>query len=128
MTRYLLDTDALIDFSKGAEPATSAILRWIDSGDVVGVCPITVGEFFSGLSPSQAGRWDPFVSALMYWGISRQSAVAAGQQRHTFARKGRALTIADALIAATAMENEAVLVTGNVKDFPMENLVLYALR
>jgi len=44
MTRYLLDTDALIDFSKGAEPATSLILSWIDGSEVVGVYPSLAGS------------------------------------------------------------------------------------
>lgn len=45
MTRYLLDTDALIDFAKGAEPAISYVLSWIDGSDVVAVCAISVAEF-----------------------------------------------------------------------------------
>ena len=40
MTRYLLDTDALIDFSKRREPASSRILSWVDEGETVGVCAI----------------------------------------------------------------------------------------
>jgi predicted nucleic acid-binding protein len=49
VTRYLLDTDAPIDFSKGSEPATSRILSWIDATDIVAVCAISVAEFFAGL-------------------------------------------------------------------------------
>jgi predicted nucleic acid-binding protein len=57
MTRYLLDTDALIEFSKRREPASSRILSWIDEGETVGVCAITVAEFAAGLSPEQLVAW-----------------------------------------------------------------------
>lgn len=128
MTRYLLDTDALIDFSKDAEPATSSILSWIDGGDIVATCPITVAEFYAGLSPAQASDWTEFVVSLAYWGISMDVAMRAGQHRYTLARAGRRVTAPDALIAAIALAQDATLVTGNMKDFPMEGLSLHSLR
>lgn len=128
MTRYLLDTDALIDFSKGVEPATSAILGWIDGEDLVAVCPISVAEFFAGLLPDHADTWSVFIEALDYWDISRHAAMHAGQHRYTFARSGHAMTTTDALLAAVAQEYGATLVTGNVKDFPMKGLSLFPLR
>lgn len=128
MTQYLLDTDALIDFSKGAEPATSLILSWIDGSDTVAVCPITVAEFFAGLTREQAAHWEQFVAALDYWEISRGAAVRAGQERYALARTGRSTTTTDMLLAAVARECDATLVTGNVKDFPLSDLSLLPLR
>jgi predicted nucleic acid-binding protein len=37
------------------------------------------------------------------------------------------VTIADATIAAVALSHELTLMTDNVKDFPMKELVLYPL-
>lgn len=128
MTLYLLDTDALIDFSKGTEPATSSILSWIDGSDVVAVCPTTVAEFYAGLTPQHASHWEGFITPLPYWEISRDAAMRAGQYRYTLARAGRSITTTDALIAMVAREREATLVTGNVKDFPIEGLSLLPLR
>jgi predicted nucleic acid-binding protein len=128
MTRYLLDTDALIDFSKGIEPVTSSILAWIDGDDTVAVCAITVAEFFAGPTSEQASRWDGFVTALPYWQISRGAAMRAGRYRYTFARTGASVTTTDAFLAAVARENAATLVTGTVKHFPMEGLSLLSLR
>ena len=56
MTRCLLDTTALIDFSKGRQPASSRILRMFEAGDEVGVCAIVVAEFYAGLVPEQRTR------------------------------------------------------------------------
>jgi predicted nucleic acid-binding protein len=128
MTRYLLDTDALIDFSKGAEPATSLILSWIEGDDIVAVCAITVAEFYAGLSPTQASSWHAFVSALTYWDMSPAAAMRAGQDRHALARAGLSMTIGDALLAAVARDRNATLVTGNVKHYPMEDLTLLPMR
>jgi predicted nucleic acid-binding protein len=125
---YLLDTDVLIDYSRGIEPATSTILGWIDGTDTVAVCAITVAEFYAGLMEAQASSWTPFFASLPYWHISRVAAMRAGEYRHRFARAGHSLTTTDALLAAVAVEQGATLVTRKVKDFPMEGLTLLALR
>jgi predicted nucleic acid-binding protein len=127
MTRYLLDTDALIDFSKRREPAFSHILSWIDAGDTLAACAVTVAEFYAGLSSAEATNWEEFISSLTYWHMSPQAAMQAGQDRYWFARQGKTITAADGLIAATAREHQAALVTGNVKDYPMEDVILFPL-
>src|SRR5262245_4587397 len=43
--QYLLDTTALIDFSKRFEPARSKILELIDTGHQLAVCCVTAAEF-----------------------------------------------------------------------------------
>ena len=127
MTRYLLDTSALIDFSKGREPARSEILALIAGGDEIAVCPINVAEFYAGIPPDQRPDWDTFFRALGYWHISREAARQAGSIRYDFARQGQPLSTADTLIAAVAQEKGAVIVTNNVKDFPMPGIRLRPL-
>lgn len=127
MTRYLLDTDVLIDFSKGREPTTEILLSWIDGDDIVAVCPISVAEFYAGLSPDHAEQWHPFFASLPYWGISREAAIEAGRYRYTQARAGLRLTMTDALVAAVAVERTATLVTRNVRHFRLEQLSVLSL-
>jgi predicted nucleic acid-binding protein len=119
MTRYLLDTSALIDFSKNWEPARSRILQMIQQGDDLGVCAINVSEFYSGIQPDERESWDEFFEALAYWPISRDAARQAGVWRYEYARRGQTLTTTDSLIGAVAMERGAVVLTNNVKHFPM---------
>jgi predicted nucleic acid-binding protein len=128
MTRYLLDTDTLIDFSKGREPTRSRILQMIEAGDVLGVCAINVSEFYAGLPEEQRSTWDEFFTALPYWPISREAAIQAGRERYEFSRQGRTVTTADALIAAVARENQATIITSNIKDYPMPGVSLLSLR
>ncbi len=128
MTRRLLDTTALIDFSKGREPASSLILGMIDAGDELGVCSVSVAEFSTGLPPAQRDRWDEFFAALHYWEISRAGARQAGIWRYEFAQKGTPLMTTDLLVAAVAHENHATMVTDNVKDYPMDEITVMPLR
>jgi predicted nucleic acid-binding protein len=127
VTRYLLDTDALIDFSKRRDPAYSQILAWIDAGDLLGASAITIAEFYSGLTQNEAAAWEEFVSSLAYWDIGVWAAMQAGQDRYRFARQGRIITTTDALVAAAARQYGAVLVTGNTKDYPMEDISVFPL-
>lgn len=128
MTRYLLDTTALIDFSKNREPARSRVLAMIEAGDELGVCAINVAEFYSGIPPEQRFTWDEFIGSLRYWGITRDAARQAGRFRYEFAQKGIMLSTTDALIAAVAQERGAAVVTSNVKDYPMEEIHILALK
>jgi tRNA(fMet)-specific endonuclease VapC len=128
MSRYLLDTTALIDFSKGHKPALSLVYRLIENGDEVGVSPINVAEFYTGLAPSQWEVWDEFFESLMLWSISLSAAKQAGKFRYDFARAGIALSTTDTLVAAVALEHRATLVTSNVKDYPMREVTLLPLH
>lgn len=124
MTRFLLDTTALIDFSKGREPARTRLLEMIDAGDELGVCPVNVAEFYAGVPPAQRDLWDEFFSSLGYWEIDLGTAREAGCFRYDFARKGVALSTADTLVASVALGKGAVIVSNNVKDYPLPGIAL----
>jgi tRNA(fMet)-specific endonuclease VapC len=128
MSRYLLDTTALIDFSKGYEPAFSLVHRFIENGDEVGVSPINVAEFYSGLAATQWEVWDEFFEPLILWPISLSAAKQAGKFRYDFARAGITLSTTDTLVAAVAHEHRATIVTSNVKDYPMSEVTLLPLH
>jgi tRNA(fMet)-specific endonuclease VapC len=128
VSRYLLETDALIDYSKGREPATARIRQMIDQDDEVGVCAVNVAEFFAGIDPTDRAYWRRVFSTLTYWQISAEAAHHAGELRSDFARRGRALSVTDTLIAAVAMEQQTIILTANVSDYPMDGVALLALR
>jgi tRNA(fMet)-specific endonuclease VapC len=124
VSRYLLDTDILIDFSKRREPAFSFVHRAAADGDELGVTAITLAEFYAGLTPQQLPAWDAFVEPLEYWPLTRAAARQAGRWRYEFARRGQPLPTTDTLQAAVAMEQRAVIVTNNVRDYPMDGAEL----
>jgi predicted nucleic acid-binding protein len=127
MSRYLLDADVLIEFSKRRESARSFIRAAIDAGDQLGVCAVNVAEFYAGLPSHVRPTWDHFVGLLQYWEITRATAARAGEYRYEFARNGQILATTDALVAAVARENQVTLVTGNGKDYPMSDIQLRPL-
>lgn len=128
MRRYLLDTDAIVDFSRDREPVASRILEMIDGGDEIGVCAVVVAEFYSGLLPQERTRWQSFFDALRFWDETREVAEQAGIWRYEYARKGVTLSTTDLLIAAVANDIGAVLVTNNIRDFPLEEIKLLSIR
>lgn len=59
---------------------------------------------------------------------SLEAGFIAGNIRYALARRGRAPAIADALIAAAAIEVGAPLVTSNVRDFVSDGLEMIEPR
>ena len=127
MTRYLLDTNALIDYSKGREPAFSRINVMIASREELGVCAINITEFYAGLRPDERFDGEDFLTSLRYWDISREAAIRAGEDRYYFARRRQMLSTTDTMIAAVAREYNAIIVTDNVKDYPQGDIQILPL-
>jgi predicted nucleic acid-binding protein len=57
--------------------------------------------------------------------VSREIAETAGECRERYAGKSIKLPIIDMLIAATAMINRSILVTRNIKHFPISDVDIY---
>lgn len=128
MTRYLLDTDTLIDISHNVEPTRSRVRSLMDRGEQVGVCAVNIAEFMAGIPPHERARWVAFFTSIRHWRIPRDAALRAGYDRYDFARRGQAVSATDALVAATARYWTATIVTGNVRHFPMTDVQVVSFR
>ena len=124
MPKYLLDTTALLDYMRGRQDVVDFITSLARDGPLLGVCCINVAELYAGLGPDQRPLADELIGSLGTYEVTQHVAKEAGRYRYEFARQGVTLTIADTLIAATAVEETATLVTANPRDFPMEGLVV----
>lgn len=127
MSRYLIDTDILISFSKGREPEYSRVVGLLGGTDDVGVCAVNYAEFFAGLPPSDHSYWLGLFTSLSYWPISRQTAARAGEFRYTYARAGRILSTPDTLVAAVAEAEGAILLTANATHYPMPSVTVQVI-
>jgi predicted nucleic acid-binding protein len=52
----------------------------------------------------------------------------AGIDRKTASEAGRTLPVSDCLLAALAREQQATVLTSNIKDYPMEDVRVLSLR
>jgi predicted nucleic acid-binding protein len=127
MARYLLDTDAVIDFLRGIPDSVALIRRLHDSGEVLCICDIVVAEVFAGVRPETRPGVNTLLSTLTYLPTSLEAARQAGEWRYTYARDGHPLATTDTLIAATAQRHNAYVITGNVGDYPMSDVSIIAL-
>lgn len=128
MTRHLLDTDSVIDYLIG-QPDTTALIRRLDSGgETLCVCDVVIAEVYSGLLQRDWARGQTFLDGMTFLPTSAAIAQRAGEWRFSFARQGISLATTDCLIAATAHGHQAVVVTGNAKDFPMQELRILSTR
>ena len=124
MPKYLLDTTALIDYMRGRQDVVDLVTSLARDGHQLGVCCINVAELYAGLRPGQQALADQLIDNLETYEVTQHVAKEAGRYCYDFARHGVTLTIADALIAATAVKETATLVTANARDFPMEGLLV----
>jgi tRNA(fMet)-specific endonuclease VapC len=122
LTKYLLDTTILIEHLRGKKPAVNFITEAVRHGHRLAVCCINVAELYSGLSPEQAARAEKLINALDYYEATDDSARQAGVYRYEFARQGISLSVSDTLVSAIAKGNDAIVVTANVRDYPMKDI------
>ncbi len=117
MTRYLLDATFLIDYLRDLPAAIDTFERLFEAGHEVYVSEIPVCEVASGLridpDPALIGLLEQLEFVQPHYDV----ALRAGQLRVESRRVGRTLSLPDALIAAAALADDAVILTRNVRDF-----------
>jgi len=115
--RYLVDTTVLIDVSRGI-----ANIRWeLDAlaaeGAELGVCAVNIAEFAAGIPAVHIPRWEQLLGEFQFWDISHEMAILAGGYRYSLRRRGIALQMTDALVAAVAATIGATILTDNLRHF-----------
>jgi predicted nucleic acid-binding protein len=111
----LLDASVAIDYLRGRQDAVDVV----DAADELLASEITRYEVLIGVKPGEEDLTEDLL-ALPAWiavdeGVARRAAALARQYRDAFS----GIEDADYLIAATALELDASLLTTNVKHFPM---------
>ena len=75
----------------------------------------------------EEARTEAFLEGLEEIEIGSRAARAAGKLKMTWGEEGRTVSLADAIVAAIAIEHGCALLTDNRSDFPMPELRLYPL-
>jgi predicted nucleic acid-binding protein len=114
--RLLLDTNILIDDSR-RRPEAVVFMRGLRARPVISA--VTVAELYSGVREgNERVALDRFLAKTVVIDVGSQLAEQAGLYVREFG-KSHGVGIADAVIAATTVAENAVLATLNTKHFPM---------
>ena len=120
-----LDTDIAIEVLRAKNRVISS--KWsalTESGAVVLYSPVVAAELWAGALPHEHQLISVFFRPLICIATDYEIGELAGALLRKFA-KSHSLEIADALIAATAIQHKAPLWTRNRKHYPMPELKFY---
>jgi len=79
------------------------------------------------MHPDEAYQTQKLLARFVTYDLDRTIADRAGDYIREYRAKGIALSVPDAVIAATAVVHSLRLVTLNVKDFPMPEVRLFPI-
>lgn len=127
MATYLLDTSVMIDTLRGIHGRGALLQELLQQGHFLACCPTNISEIYAGMREKEERKTSAFLEDLEYYEITWAIARQAGLLKRAYSRQGRALSLADTTIAAVCLANDLTLITNNVKDFPMPELMLYPL-
>ncbi len=123
----LLDTTVLVDVLRARLNRRAFLSELVQSGHVLATAAINIAEVYAGMRPSEGRKTEAFLSSLDCFPITGEIARRAGTLKNNWAQQGRTLSLADMLVAATALEHKLTLLTDNRKDFPLPELSFYPL-
>lgn len=123
--KLLLDTSILIDILRLRKQRNAWLADLARDGHTLSTTTLNIAEIYAGMRPAEEGRTESLLSGLEVYELSGASARQAGRLKNTWARKGHTLSLADAIVAAIAIEHGCALLTDNRKDFPMPEVQLY---
>jgi predicted nucleic acid-binding protein len=121
MKKVLFDTDVLIEYLRGIDAART----YIDNiQDMVYMSSISMAELYAGVRKGEESeKLDIFIETFEVINLNKNIAKIGGLYRNQY-KPGHGTGLADALIAATAKEIGAQVITFNIKHFPMLNDVI----
>ncbi|HTN71584.1 MAG TPA: type II toxin-antitoxin system VapC family toxin [Methylomirabilota bacterium] len=114
----LLDTNFLIGLLRGGQSYWQYFEQLLEQTAPF-VSTVTRAEIYAGCHPSEEAETKTLLSCLRAVPVNSAIADMAGRYVYRFGRRGMTLHLEDALIGATAVHDQLILVTQNVRDFPM---------
>jgi predicted nucleic acid-binding protein len=125
MDKYLVDTTVIIDCLRNRKDRPSLLKKLCLEGNILGCCCINVAEVYAGMKDKEREKTEELIDSLEYFEITRDIAKVAGGYIQKFSKEGITLSTSDAIIAATAVANNLILITDNPKHFPIKELRIY---
>lgn len=112
----LLDTDVIIDYLRNFKPSVNYIEKLTNP---LSISAITVAELYAGIRDKhEQNVIEKFLHAFQIVPLDNEIAQLGGSFRKTYG-KSHGTGLVDALIAATALQKNADLITLNIRHYPM---------
>jgi predicted nucleic acid-binding protein len=117
----LLDTDIAIDFLRRRGYARKVLERWAGEG-LLAISTLTQLEIYQGMKTIEEQATNAFLDGLISIAVDIAIARRAGSILEENRARGVTVGMADALIAATALQLSVPLLTNNVEHYPFTGL------
>ena len=123
--KILIDSDVVIEVLRGRDQAL--LVKWsvlVSTEDDILFSPVTAARIWPRVHPDEHAVISRFFRSLTCASIDYQVGHLAGELFRHYSRS-HGIAISDALMAATAIQNQAALWTRNRNQYPMAELTLY---
>ena len=117
----LVDTDIAIDFLRRRDYALKLLESWAGEG-LLAISTLTHLEIYQGMKTGEERATNAFLDGLVSVVVDIPIARRAGTMLGELRSKGKTIGIADAIIAATAVQFDTPLLTNNIEHYPFPNL------
>jgi predicted nucleic acid-binding protein len=124
----LLDTTVLIDALRNRAGLLARLSSLVLEGHVLATSTANMAEVYAGMRPGEEQDTVALFLGLQCYPLTEKIAQLAGKLKYQWAMKGRTLSLIDMIVAATALESDAALMTDNRKDFPVHGLRFHPLQ
>ena len=125
--KLLLDTTVLVDALRAKGGRRVLLEGLLLARHDLSVVSVSVAEVYAGVRPGEEGKVAAFLLPVFCYAMDFPIARRAGLLRNAEARRGRTMSLTDAMIAATALEHGRTLVTENRKDFIGSGVPLFSI-
>jgi len=126
MSSYLLDSDIIIWHLRGKKAVTE-MLRDLQKGGVPACSALSVLEVQLGVKQGEEVKTDRFLASLNIFDVNRTVANRAAQLVRENKTRGITMDLPDAIIAATCILHDLVLVTYNKKHYSIPQINFHPL-
>ena len=124
--KILLDTSVLIDVLRRRNGRREALAALVRAHESLATTTLNVAELYAGMRPGEEAATEALLKGLECFDLTGSAARLGGKLKYQWSKGGKTLSLADALIAAIAIEERCALLTDNRKDFPMPEVQLYS--
>jgi len=121
MPRHLLDSDILIWVLRGKKEAVDFVRNLLKE-EIPAISALAFYEIWAGARAHEEDAISDFLSEFVILAVDQDVAKQGAHYYAAFRKKGITLSVTDALIAGTARVRGLILVTQNVRHFPMRDV------